>query len=150
MEKFSKELSELHQWVSGLTGADKKKYDEYIAVTYPYKTQKTPAVAKTAQFNFTEIKELIKLGEHKTTFYISYPPEVSRSRPIAFVLDDISKNESLKNNIFEENPMVVITEWLTIYYNYMVMIKNLCENYPSPLTERYKALWGLIHLKKEN
>ena len=150
LDKFSKELIEINQFVSGLTGADKKKFDEYIAVTYPYRTPKQPAIAKTAQFNFTETKELMKLNEHKNVFYISYPPEVSRSRPIAFILDEAAATTTFKNNIFEENPMVVITEWLTIYYNYITMVKTLCENYPSPLTERYKALWGLIHLKKEN
>jgi hypothetical protein len=150
LEKFSKELEPYNQWMSGLNTTDKKKFDEYIAVTYPYKTQKNSSIPKISQFNFTDIKDLIKLSEHKTTFYISYPPEISRSRPIAFILDDVSKNETFKNNIFEENPMVVITDWLTIYYNYISMIKSLCENYPSPLTDRYKALWGLIHLKKEN
>ena len=150
LENFFVKLGEIHKWVAELNPADKKKLEEFVSVTYPYKTNKLPTLNKQNQFNFTEIKEFSKLSEMKGTFYISYPPEISRSKPIAFILEDMSKNDNYKNIIIEENPMVVILSWLTIYYNYIVMIKSFVENYPSPLSERYKALWGLIHLKKEN
>jgi hypothetical protein len=150
LSEFFLKLDEQHKYVAELSAPDKKKYDEYVGVTYPYKTNKTPSIEKQRSFDFTKLKDLLSLNEMKGIFYITYPPEISRSRPVAFILDDVSKNDSVKNFIFEEHPMVVILDWLTIYYNYITMIKALTENYPSPLTERYKALWGLIHLKKES
>ncbi len=138
------------EWISSLSAADKKKMDEYVAVTYPYKDNKTSAIPKTSQFNFTDSKEISALADIKQPFYIYYPPETSRSRPIANIVTDPAAMESYKNLIVEERPMVIITEFITIYYNYMEMIKSLTENYPSPTSARYRALWGIIHLGKES
>ena len=153
-------VNDKSKWISGLNAADKKKLDEYVAVTYPYQNNKVPSMPKTSQFNFMDVKELSKLNLEKQPFYICYPPEISRSRPFGYFISNIPLEQSidsktsflhqLKNSIFEENPMVVITEWITVHHNYMEMIKSLTENYPSPTSDRYKALWGLIHLKKEN
>ena len=136
------------KWVAGLNASDKKKQDEYIAVTYPYKTNKVSTLPKTSQFNFTDVAELTKLNAEKQPFYICYPPEMSRSRPFAYLMSG-NLPDQYKNMIYEENPMVVITDWITVYYNYMEMIKSLTENYPNPTSDRYKALWGLIHLRKD-
>lgn len=146
---FSVKMIEINSWIASLAIPDKKKLDEYVSVTYPYKSNKTSAIPKVSQFNFTEVKELEKLNEMKEPFYICYPPEISRSKPIALILEN-KGIDAYASYTFEENPMVVITDWLTTHYNYMVLIKSFTENYPSPMTERYKALWGLIHLKKEN
>lgn len=139
------------KWITSLEPADKKKYDEYIAVTYPYKENKTPQIPKTSQFNFMNIDDLKKINAEFTSkdpFYICYPPEISRSKPIAYIMSS-NAIEQYKNHIYDENPMVVITGWITTHYNYVEFVKSLTENYPSPTTDRYRALWGMIHLKKE-
>lgn len=145
---FTTFIEPLHRWIAELNGPDKKKYDEFVGVTYPYKTSKTSSLAKVGQINFTDLKELTKLSEVKQ-LYLCYPPEISRSKPIALILDpSIEKENSPK--MHEKALMKVISDYLTSYYNYISMLKIMTENYPSPLSDRYKALWGLIHLKKEN
>lgn len=145
---FTTFIDPLHRWLAELSASDKKKYDEFVGVTYPYKTSKTSSLAKVGQVNFTELKELTKLNEVKQ-LYLCYPPEISRSKPIALILDpSIEKENSPK--MYEKDLMTVVTDYLTSYYNYISMLKTMTENYPSPLSDRYKALWGLIHLKKEN
>jgi hypothetical protein len=147
------EKNDKTKWISSLSTVDKKKFDDYVALTYPYKENKTSSLPKTTQFNFTSVEELKKINAEYSKkpqpFYICYPPEVTRSRPIAYLVTG-SSLEQYKNLIFEENPMVVITDWITIHHNYMEFVKSLTENYPSPTSDRYKALWGLIHLRKEN
>ncbi len=143
LDKFiNNSITPLHKWISELQGSDKKKFEEFINVTYPYQSVKTSGLSKTNQFNFTDFKELEKFREHKQPI-LCYPPEMSRSKSIALIVDNTT------TNVIEENAMTIITDYLTTYYNYMIMIKTFVENYPSPLAERYKALWGLIHLKKE-
>lgn len=148
LEKFFVNFIEpLHKWLAGLNAADKKKYDEFVGVTYPYKSSKVSALNKIGQVNFTDIKEITKLSETENK-YLCYPPEISRSKSFALVLDKVDNEHQSK--VFEERLMTILTDYLTSYYNYISILKTFTENYPSPLTERYKALWGLIHLKKEN
>lgn len=151
LEAFLKEfIDPLHKWITDLSPTDKKKYDEFIAVTYPYKTTKQSLIPKIGQFNFSDIKEITKVSSQKN-MYISYPPETSRSKPISFISDSsIVKDNVYSQKVYKESFMSVIIDYLTTYYNYISMIKTFVENYPSPLSDRYKALWGLIHLKKEN
>jgi len=153
LEKFFNDyINPLHKWIADLNAADKKKFDEFVGVTYPYKTSKTSNIPKTGQINFTELKDINSLTDHKQ-LYLCYPPEISRSKPIALILDTniMSKNDNeYSMKIYDERLMSVLIDYLTTYYNYISMLKAFTENYPSPLSERYKALWGLIHLKKEN
>lgn len=146
---FTNFINPLHKWIGDLQGSDKKKFDEFVGVTYPYQSSKTSSVPKTGQLNFAELKELSSLGEHKQ-LALCYPPEMSKSKSIAYIVefDKLNLPEYAVRTV-EEKLMTVISDYLTTYYNYTAMLKTFVENYPSPLTERYKALWGLIHLKKD-
>lgn len=147
------EKNDKTKWINSLSVPDKKKFDDYVGMTYPYKENKSSNFSKSSQFNFTNVEDLKKINidfsKKPQSFYICYPPEITRSRPIAYIVTG-NLLEQYKNLIFEENPMVVITDWITIHHNYMELVKSLTENYPSPTSDRYKALWGLIHLRKEN
>jgi hypothetical protein len=148
IKKFNTTLEDINKWINSLSPAEKNKLDEYISATYPYKENKNPTIQKISQFNFTDIEDLKKLNDMKQPFYVCYPPEISRSKPIAYIVN--ANNNSYKNHIFDERPMVVISNWITVHYNYMEFVKQLTENYPSPTADRYKLIWALIHLRKEN